>query len=142
MTSLEKPFAGYSANKHMMQVVMGGERPRLDGHSTSWFPMDLQWLMKKCWATDPSERPTFEVVKATLEDIVGSLSGSGAKSPLKKARVPGIRQQSGGVVFSPSSPKSIVGRMTLDAEDVPDFKNIKPAARPQRQTKSLGFLRK
>jgi serine/threonine protein kinase len=112
IASLEKPFQGYTASKHMAQVVMGGERPRLDTASTSWFPCELQWLFRKCWSPIPTERPTFTSVKTSLEDIVET------------------------------SPKSI-GNTVMDGSDAPpDFSKIKPVAKPTRQVKSLGFLRK
>lgn len=140
LTSLEKPFQGYSANKHMLQVVMGGERPRLDTASTSWFPMELQWLLKKCWSKDPLERPTFEAAQKCLQDIIG---GHASPSPVGKL---GRRLKSTNVKGGPKYPGSppLMKRSNkasgIDGEAVPDFRKMKPASRPSRQTKSLGFL--
>jgi serine/threonine protein kinase len=68
--STEKPFFEYSCAKHMQRVVLGGERPLMDAkHTTNW-PLSLQWLMTRCWSSDPTERPTFTIVKETLRDIL------------------------------------------------------------------------
>ena len=50
MCAAEKPFYGYSSGKHMQLVVIGGERPKMDSQHTSNWPMNLQWLMKRCWS--------------------------------------------------------------------------------------------
>jgi serine/threonine protein kinase len=70
LCSAEKPFFGYSSGKHMQQVVLGGERPKMDSQHTSNWPMNLQWLMKRCWSSFPALRPSFAVIKMTLKDIL------------------------------------------------------------------------
>lgn len=72
LCALEKPFLGYSANKHMQQVVIGGERPSLDSSHTSWWPVDLHWLLQRCWSSDPATRPDFTVIKETLQELIGA----------------------------------------------------------------------
>jgi serine/threonine protein kinase len=70
LCSGEKPFYGYSSGKHMQQVVIGGERPPMTWHYTSHWPANLQWLMHRCWSPFPAIRPTFAVIKQTLQDIL------------------------------------------------------------------------
>lgn len=70
MCSAEKPFYGYGSGKHMQQVVLGGERPKMDSNHTANWPNNLQWLIKKCWETSPSARPSFTMVKQVLKDIL------------------------------------------------------------------------
>jgi len=43
--------------------------------------MDLKVLMEKCWADDPSERPTFESVKKELEGIVKNSGRHSTRAP-------------------------------------------------------------
>lgn len=69
MSSLEKPFAGYSCKKHMKEVVIGEERPKMDTSHTAHWPVDLQWLMKSSWSTDTELRPTFTVIVDTLQNV-------------------------------------------------------------------------
>lgn len=76
LLSCEKPFFGYSSGKHMSLVVMGGERPKMDSKHTSGWPMDLQWLMKRCWSPFPTSRPDFHVIRQTLQEVLdGKVSG-------------------------------------------------------------------
>ena len=72
LCSAEKPFFGYSSGKHMQQVVNGGERPKMDTSHTAHWPMNLQWLMTRCWSTTAAARPKFNVVVEILEDILES----------------------------------------------------------------------
>lgn len=75
LCAMEKPFYGYSANKHMAQVVLDGERPKLDSAHTSWWPVKLHWVLRKCWSEDPSQRPSFEVIQETLQDLIHDKKG-------------------------------------------------------------------
>ena len=70
LLSGEKPFYGYSSGKHMSLVVMGGERPKMDSKHTSGWPMNLQWLMKRCWSPFPTSRPDFHMIRQTLQDFL------------------------------------------------------------------------
>lgn len=54
----------------MQQVVVGGERPRMDWQVTAHWPANLQWLMNRCWSPFPVVRPSFAVVKQVLQDIL------------------------------------------------------------------------
>jgi hypothetical protein len=68
ITSLEDPFKAYMEGNGTLPGV--GETPNVDNPSISWFPLALRELMKKCWKEDPSERPTFESIKSTLDGII------------------------------------------------------------------------
>jgi serine/threonine protein kinase len=70
MCSAEKPFAGYSSAKHMQNVVLNGERPPMDSRHIMFWPVNLQWLITKCWSNDPNERPSFTVIKETIREIL------------------------------------------------------------------------
>jgi serine/threonine protein kinase len=70
MCAMEKPFYGFSANQHMQQVVLGGGRPKLDTSHTQWWPVKLHWVLRKCWSEDSSQRPSFTVIKETLQDLI------------------------------------------------------------------------
>lgn len=70
LCSAEKPFFGYTSDKHMRQVAIGGERPKMDSIHTMCWPVNLQWLMTRCWSEDPTQRPTFTIVKQVLQDIL------------------------------------------------------------------------
>lgn len=69
--ALEKPFAGYSSARHMEEVVLGGGRPRIDLHGAhSWWPIELQHLIQRCWDEDPDSRPTFVDITDTILGLV------------------------------------------------------------------------
>jgi serine/threonine protein kinase len=70
MCSAEKPFLEYTCGKHMQQVVLGGERPPMDTKHTSFWPLELQWLMTRCWSEDPTQRPIFTIIKETIREIL------------------------------------------------------------------------
>lgn len=140
LTSLEKPFDGYSATRHMKEVVMGGERPKLDTASTSWFPVQLHWLIQKCWSPAPSDRPTFAAVKEALVDILNESPKTPGK--FRRPRPVSIGEHptsTGSKNPSVPLPNPITAK---NGDDLPDFRSLKPAVKPSRQTKSLGFLRK
>jgi len=54
----------------MKDVIIGGERPKMDSNHVSHWPLDLQWLMKSSWSTDPDARPGFDVIADTLQNIL------------------------------------------------------------------------
>mgnify|MGYP005842990849 CR=1 FL=1 len=66
----EKPFHGYSCGKHMSLVVIGGERPKMDSTRTAFWPLNLQWIMKRCWSPFPEMRPDFHAIRKTLLDVL------------------------------------------------------------------------
>ena len=93
LLSAEKPFFGFSAGKHMSLVVLGGERPKMDHRHTSCWPMNLQWLMKRCWSPFPTSRPTFAVIRETLQAVLDD-----------KDDVPDISTPAGAVVVTEVEP--------------------------------------
>jgi serine/threonine protein kinase len=72
LCSLEKPFSGYTSKKHMSNVVLGGERPKMDSSHTHNWPIQLQQLIKSCWSDLPDSRPPFTEVRETLEKCLES----------------------------------------------------------------------
>jgi hypothetical protein len=54
----------------MQQIVLGGERPKMDSQHIANWPMNLQWLMKRCWSSFPAVRPSFAVIKMVLKDVL------------------------------------------------------------------------
>lgn len=72
--ALEKPFYRYSSQRHMREVVIGGDRPKMDSSYTAQWPTSLQSLMKSCWSSEVLNRPSFSVVKQNLESILKELS--------------------------------------------------------------------
>ena len=72
LCSLEKPFSGYTSKKHMSNVVLGGERPKMDSSHTYNWSIQLQQLIKSCWSAMPDSRPSFTEVRETLEKCLES----------------------------------------------------------------------
>lgn len=72
LCSLEKPFLGYTSKKHMTNVVLGGERPKMDSSHTYNWSIPLQQLIKSCWSAMPDSRPSFTEVRETLEKCLES----------------------------------------------------------------------
>jgi serine/threonine protein kinase len=72
--SLEKPFSGYCSKKHMTNVIIGGERPKMDHAHTAFWPTALQNMIRNCWSSRPEDRPSFESARKTLEEVTEQLS--------------------------------------------------------------------
>jgi serine/threonine protein kinase len=150
LCAAEKPFYGYSSGKHMQQVVIGGERPRMDAQHTAHWPANLQWLMNQCWSPFPTVRPSFTVIKHVLNDI---LSGE-ETVPQSLADISEEKEQEAsdhGSVEAPASgfgsifplsrkkPRSKTHEVELPKDG---FKSIKPSAKTGR-ARTWGFgLRK
>lgn len=137
MCSAEKPFHGFSSAKHMDHVVLGGERPSMDSHHTAYWPVNLQWLMNRCWSDAPSDRPSFTSIKTLLRDLLEcreeslpsleNLKVSQEEEKEKDDLVPND--------FSPSSP-SMRGSLF-------GLKSIKPLSASSRgRSKTWGFTSK
>jgi hypothetical protein len=52
-----------------MQAVLRGERPEVTASDLINAPEEFLKLMQHCWHTDPKERPTFDAIVASLEEI-------------------------------------------------------------------------
>jgi serine/threonine protein kinase len=74
MCLLEKPFQGYSSKKHLKDVFLGREQPKMDSSHTAHWPGPLQWLMKCCLSANVESRHSFSMVKQTLEEVLGGLN--------------------------------------------------------------------
>uniref|UniRef100_A0A7S0F6S7 Serine-threonine/tyrosine-protein kinase catalytic domain-containing protein n=1 Tax=Craspedostauros australis TaxID=1486917 RepID=A0A7S0F6S7_9STRA len=132
----------------MQHVVLGGERPKMDhSHVANW-PIDLQWLIKSCWADSPDQRPSFETIKKSLEDIVNETT----TSPVSPKR--SNRSQTVGTKFSAASPDKFQHRAPLTpqpqsksggkakiAPPVGGFGSIKKPDKSGGRSWSLGFRR-
>lgn len=59
-------FDGFSREEFMHKVVDGEMRPPLQ----DWWPVELQWLMKKCWSFFANSRPDFATIKEILQEII------------------------------------------------------------------------
>jgi serine/threonine protein kinase len=80
MLSLKPAFFGYSREKHYKEVVVEGKRPKIP---KSW-PFVTRNLLERCWAPDPSERPSFQAVLQLIrfglpDDKIGSERSKGKK---------------------------------------------------------------
>lgn len=73
MLATEKPFFGYSSGKHMQNVVIRGERPSMGQNHTAYWPLNLQWLIQRCWSDDPILRPPFSMIKQVLRDVLNKI---------------------------------------------------------------------
>lgn len=129
LCSAEKPFYGYGSGKHMNQVVLGGERPKMDSAHTAFWPSNLQWLMKKCWSASSSDRPTFTFVKQVLEDILQGKESiprdvetvdvpedRECSLPPKRSSMFRVSRAPRGITLgaSPPAPGSFIGMVTAD----------------------------
>jgi serine/threonine protein kinase len=150
LCALEKPFFGFSSGKHMQQVVMGGERPRLDTPNTSWFPVNLQWLLKKCWSAFAVSRPSFELIKRTLQDVIDGNECIPTKTVESKEEV--LIPPAGGFALMRSATRRR-HRTTGEESEVTttptkgspakkgiDYKSIPKPSPTSRISKSFGFL--
>lgn len=64
----EVPFAEESL-RHIRQLVLDGERPEIPEQC----PKELADLIKRCWASDPSVRPSFSTICLELRNLHFSL---------------------------------------------------------------------
>jgi serine/threonine protein kinase len=70
------PFKGLSRDDFMQQVVIRGERPKLD---KSW-PAGFSSLMTACWDPSPVNRPSFDELIKQLDKLAAEQSGGAAGS--------------------------------------------------------------
>ena len=154
----DKPFFGFSSGKHMQQVVLGGERPKMDAHTTGHWPANLKCLMKHCWSPFPALRPSFTDIKVVLQDI---LDGREDIHPSIRSRSSGeINHECSapveppavgfiGSLFHPMSRKKARSRTTGSADDsisgkevhLPKdgFQQLKPPTKGGGRSRSWGF---
>ncbi|POG74446.1 kinase-like domain-containing protein [Rhizophagus irregularis DAOM 181602=DAOM 197198] len=54
-----KPFANVEHNVSLIYEIIDGKRPEITNDTPEWFAN----LMKKCWDSNPSKRPTIDKIK-------------------------------------------------------------------------------
>lgn len=146
LCSAEKPFYGYSSGKHMQQVVVGGERPNMDAQHTAHWPMNLQWLMRRCWSPFPNVRPSFTVIKQVLADILvdkETLPSSLAELPGDEEE-PVIEEPSGGFsgfFRAQKSRQSTTGTLSPPKNGFKSMKPMKPEKGRRHRSWGLGLLK-
>lgn len=64
---------GMGDMKQVVLQVMQGRRPRIPES----MPPELRELVVECWATSPEERPTFDMIRVSLERILRGLEPGG-----------------------------------------------------------------
>lgn len=132
MCTAEKPYIGYSSGKHMIQVVLGGERPKMDGSHTFHWPAGLQQLITRCWASECHKRPSFPEIKTMLQDILDE-SCSDASTPHSSP------PQGGFSLLSPLSPLRKGRGRTIGSTEGGLPKSIKPLSKVGNRSRSWGF---
>ena len=70
---MEKPFDGYSEQRHFNSVILGHHRPRMDVIKHEKWPVDVRETMVLCWSPKWEDRPTFRDVVSTLFQAYNSL---------------------------------------------------------------------
>ena len=61
--------SGHTFTQQILKAVLRGERPDVTESDLINAPEEFLKLMQHCWQTDPKERPTFEAIVASLEEI-------------------------------------------------------------------------
>lgn len=145
LCSAEKPFHGYSSAKHMQQVVIGGERPKMDAQHTAQWPANLQWLMNCCWSPFPSVRPTFSTIQGVLRDILDGKESIPQSLVVTSPHRDKVRTDppAGGFggLFQPLSRRKARSE-TIPGDRTPPkegYKGLKPPAKGSGRSRSWGF---
>ena len=96
----ERPFAGMTLAQIVMQACVQGARPPMpDAPAMS----DVAELMTRCWAPEPSERPTF----AELADLLKIRAGDGPAAPPTGAHAPAwVPMATGGFCTECGAPRA------------------------------------
>jgi hypothetical protein len=103
----------------MELVVMGGERPSMDSGHTACWPMNLQWLMNRCWSASPADRPTFTAIKKVLLEVLECKES--AIAPL------------------PAGSRSSSDEVDAARSELPSLKPLSPA---KGRSKTWGFMKR
>eukprot|EP01035_Chromulina_nebulosa_P025214 gene25214-32901_t len=84
LITCRKPFQGYTSAQLKSEVLSGGSRPDL---SDGQFALSerLQELVSSCWASNPSDRPSFRFISEQLE-ILNNVHKKTKLSPRNKGR--------------------------------------------------------
>jgi len=81
ISSMEKPFEGWSCTTHIELAVQAKVRPYIKhpkGKHSFW-PSELVDLIKACWDHDMSERPDFDSITNVLDKICGDIERQDGK---------------------------------------------------------------
>lgn len=70
----KRPFEEYSSRFDIMDAVKAGKRPAISEHC----PPTYKALIKRCWQTEPSRRPTFNYIVRYLKDELARVKRSKA----------------------------------------------------------------
>ena len=71
-----KPFSNIMSTRDFKNKVYGEkERPKLG----KYWRKDVKYLLKKCWSSDPTERPTMNYIKSMLTSSVCEMKAKPAK---------------------------------------------------------------
>lgn len=62
------PFKGMSREQFQRDVIIGGQRPKLD---SSW-PMGFRKMLETCWHEDYQRRPSFAFILDDLKTLMRS----------------------------------------------------------------------
>lgn len=76
MLTEDTPFKGQNPMQIMTAVVQKAERPPMPKN----VPYALEQLIKLCWATDPTERPTFDDIFTLFKEKKVSFEGTDMKA--------------------------------------------------------------
>ncbi|KXS09719.1 kinase-like protein [Gonapodya prolifera JEL478] len=67
--TLERPFGDVPDARLWSRIIDGDLRPCCDSTSVA-MPAQLKSLIERCWAPEPKDRPSFEVVEQELQEIL------------------------------------------------------------------------
>ncbi|POG61676.1 kinase-like domain-containing protein, partial [Rhizophagus irregularis DAOM 181602=DAOM 197198] len=83
-----KPFANVEHDHNLIFKILDGERPEITNDTPEWFAN----LMKKCWDSDPSKRPTAVEINREW-GIVSKIGFKEAFEQAEKKRLELIQEQ-------------------------------------------------
>lgn len=72
--ALEKPFEGFTEERHYNSVILGHYRPRMDIIKSDRWSVEIRNVIVHCWNPHWQERPTFREVVSTLVQSYNILS--------------------------------------------------------------------
>ncbi len=61
-----KPFANLKHDHKLIYEIIDGKRPEITNDTPEWFAN----LMKRCWDSDPTERPTITEIHKIFSDFI------------------------------------------------------------------------
>jgi hypothetical protein len=116
IVALQYAFPKCKTREDMHPVWSGDKRPPI----ADWWPVELQWLMKKCWSYFAKSRPDFGVIIETLREIVDDATKEEEDHRAIKSFRFGSRRSQKISLGSQSSEED--RRITLRPRDLPEEK--------------------